>query len=675
MARQDRSKPTSKSALQQQDDAEAARLLDLPLLSIAGLRARWKKVATLAIAAVLLFTILGVLIVQLSAPANFEVVAAAPFGQAKAGEPFNFSVTVRNSALFSAFAYETHVLGLPSGWTASSGDDLFALRAGESRAVTVSVLTGGATPPNHDYPMELKVFVKSPDRHSVFANKTLPLTVKLLSSNLRLNLETRQTLSTFSDGQTMANLTYATCDAPIAGPTLLLPFNANVTSGALNAAVDLTDPNGTGALALDLGADGTNDAFTTFLGTSSRTLSFTGAPLNSYLADHPAAAGDIPVPTRWTACLNATATTIALSALVLSLHTPAPAGTVVPITVVSPNLPQAEARLFINVRNDEPRDLSVVFSIPGMPTGWETAPSLANSPVFVPAHGQNGLEFLLHVAKTAPVGPLAVNFSGCLQTNPSDCVDLSLALDMPGAPFYTVKAYVEPAQLKEVFKGRHVDVVLFAQNLGNQFVTFAPDVLVRAGLDFSWWNGSGDLGPTPTFGFDAGQRLVFVLTIKAAASSSATFASLNPIFRNQTLGIVQAVQLSVNVQDPPAAGTPSKVGDTVTVQYTGLTAAGLLFDTNQVGMVPLVDSKQRPTHPQFVKPTGAGQQPFQFTIGPLSNYTQQPHKGFEPYLTGALERETVVLWLTPDKTVLPDSAILRDETLVFEITVSRIVAV
>jgi hypothetical protein len=246
---------------------------------------------------------------------------------------------------------------------------------------------------------------------------------------------------------------------------------------------------------------------------------------------------------------------------------------------------------------------------------------------------------------------------------------------MPANTFFTVKTYVEPATLKEVFRGRSTQVLFFAQNLGNTPTGFTIEHVDRPGLSVYFYDRSGNLSLGSEVPLAVNQSRLFAMSVTPLAGASSSVFTVNPTFRNASAGItVGNLYLSINVVDPPALAKTAELGTRLSVDFTGVTESGLLFDTNMFGMLPLIDQKQRPTHPLYVKPSSSQVTPYEFTLQAEANYTNTEHKGFEPFLQGFQERESAVFWLTPDQTDLPVNAYLKDEVLVFEVRVTVITA-
>jgi len=375
--------------------------------------------------------------------------------------------------------------------------------------------------------------------------------------------------------------------------------------------------------------------------------------------------------------MNATSWTATLNNALLGYQHPTAPGAVVSADVSNPNTPQALVHLLARLTNAEPRPVNLIVGLPTLPAGWDFTPALATTPINVAPGASNILDFTLRMAKTTAPGEMPLTFQACIQANPRDCASAPATVSMPAVPYFTVKTYVEPATLKEIYRGRSTDVLLFAQNLGNEPTAFEVNVGNSPGLNVSFLDGSGPLGmgPGSELALGLNQTRLFVMHVTSVPGASSSVYSVNPTFRNASAGIVQSnLFMSFNLIDPAADAKVAGLGSKLSVDFTGVTASGLLFDTNQFSMLPLIDQHQRATHPQYVKPAAGTVTPYEATLQAASNYTGTIHKGFEPYLVGSMERETIVFWLTPAQTALPETAYLKDETLVFEVHITIISA-
>jgi hypothetical protein len=425
-----------------------------------------------------------------------------------------------------------------------------------------------------------------------------------------------------------------------------------------------------------VGADGSIDGNVTLSGPAPR-INLGPSGFVNYSLNHPAPSGSLVVPVAITSCMNATSWNATLNNALLGYQFPTPAGAVTPADTSNPNSPQALVHFLARLTNDEPRPVSLIVGLPTLPTGWDFTPALATTPINVPPGGSNLLDFTLRVAKSTAEGEMHLDFQACIQANPRDCATAPATVSMPAVPYFTVKTYIEPATLKEVYRGRSTDVLLFAQNLGNEPTAFEITVGSSPGLNVSFYDGSGplSLGPQTQVPLALNETRLFVMHVSAIPGASSSVYSLNPTFRNASAGIVQSnLFMSFNLIDPTIDPKVAAVGSRLSVDFTGVTASGLLFDTNQFSMLPLIDQHQRATHPQYVKPAAGSVTPYEVAIQELANYTGTAHKGFEPYLVGSMERETIVFWLTPAQTALPQTAFLKDETLIFEVHITIISA-
>ena len=672
MARGSRSKSASKSALQQKEDEDARRRAEVPIFSLEGLHVHQKKILVIGVAAVLLLAGFTAVLASLTSAINLDIAAPTSFERAKAGERVNFTVSVRNTAQLTAFAYEVHVLGMPPNWTVASGEDVFPLKAGESRDVRLELATGASSPPEHDYPVVVKAIAKTGDLKATLASKSVTLTVRIVSSDLRLAFETRVTESAFAGGTAFVQNNLTACGpAPLLAP-FALPAAANVTSASFALTYEAADPKATGYLAADVGDDGTLDGNITFAPGALR-LGLAASAFANYSASHNGASSPLNVPVRLVSCMNATAWGFNLTDPLVNYQRPLGASDALPVEAANPNSETGEARLVARVTSLESRPLSILLSLPGAPSAWETQPILSSTPIRVAPGTSNTLDFTLQVPKKTPVGEVALNVSACVQVNANDCVAAGLRLDMPAAPFFTVETYVQPLQLKEVTRGRSVDTLLFAQNKGNQATGFTIDMVPRPGLTFTFFDARGNLSLTDEVPLAVNESRPFALRIRAEPSAATSVYPVAPRFRNETRGILQGdMFISINVVDAPASPRTFEVGLKGTVDFVGVTEGGLLFDTNIFSILPLVDQKRRPTHAEYERPATGGVTPYEFTLDTFQNYTQEVHKGFESYLAGMHERETLVLFLAPSQTQLPLNAVLKDETLVFEVKLSAI---
>lgn len=672
MARGSASKSASKSALQLQDAEDARRLADVPIFSLEGLRVHRKKILAIGVAAILVLAVFSLVLSSVTSAANLDIGSPTTFARAKAGERVNFTVNVRNSAQLSSFAYELHVLGMPANWTVASGEDVFPLKAGESRDVRLELSTGASSPPEHDYTIVVKAIAKTGDLKSTLASKSVTLTVRVVASDLQLNFETRTTQPTFTDGAAFVQNNLTACGSAPVQASFSLPPGANVSSASFSVAFAATEPNATGSLSADVGNDGSLDANLTF-GAGPLRLNLPPASFHDYSASHNGATSPVIVPVRLESCMNSTAWGFNLSAPLITFQRPLSASEALPVDVLNANSATGEARLVARVTSHEARPLSIVLNLPNMPVTWETQPVLSSTPIQVAPGTSNTLDFNLHVAKTTPVGDLPLNFTACVQVNANDCVTGPLRLDMPAAAFFTVETYIQPLQLKEVTRGRSVDTLLFAQNKGNQPTGFIIDLPARPGLVFTFFDARGNISLVDEIPLAVNQSRPFALRVLAEPSAATSLYPVAPRFHNNSKGIIQGdMFISINVVEGPATPRTLNLGSKGSVDFVGLTDAGLLFDTNVFSMQPLIDQKRRPTHPEYERPASGGGTPYELTLGTVESYTQTVHKGFEPYLAGMLERETLVIWLTPLQTQLPANAVLRDATLVFEVKLSAV---
>jgi hypothetical protein len=670
-------KQVSKSALQLKEEADERRKKDIPLFSLEGIVVHKRKILALALGIMIAFGVLLAVVASVSAPSNLTVAASSTFSQARSGEPANFSLTVKNTAAFSAYAYEVHALLLPPGWSVLSGEDAFALKSGESRQIPFSVSTGADAPPNHDYPITVKVFAKSGDLARTLSSTSTTVTVRILSSALTLGFESRVTTGLFAANQSTAGFTFSACGASGAPLVIEAPSDANITSVGFSLNFNASgNPDATGYLTADVGADGSIESNSTMTGAPSRVTLGAGGFAN-YSLLHPAAPPTLTVPVALYACANATSWAITLTdALVNYQH---PAAPLEPVLADATNViaPDATAHFLARVVNDEPRPLTIVLGLRDTPTGWTTAPTLGTTPIPVPAHSSNTLDFTLHILKNAPQGNISLVFVACLQANPNDCATRPETVTMPAIRFFTVKSYVEPATLKVLYQGRSLDILLLAQNAGNTPTAFLIDLPLQPGLTATFRDASGNISGPTQVPLALNESRPLVLHLAADLGLTPSVYTVIPNFRNITAGQapVQAdLRFQVHVQPPPDPPRLAAIGSKLTVDFAGITQNGLLVDTNIFSILPLIDQHQRPTHPQYVRPAGAGVAPYEFTVKALADYQNVEHKGFEPFIVGALEQETLVFWLTPDQTKLNPNAFLFGETLVFEVKVTTIVA-
>ncbi len=672
MARGPGSKSSSKSALQLKEDEDARRLAEVPIFSLEGLRVHRKKILVIGVVAILGLGVFSAVLTSVTSAVNLDIGSASTFERTKAGDPVNFTVNVRNSAQLSSFAYEVHVLGMPPNWTVASGEDVFALKAGESRDVRLELSTGASSPPEHDYPIVVKAIAKTGDLKSTLASKSVTLTVRVVASDLRLGFETRVTQSAFAAGAASVQNNVTACGTAAVQASFDLPPAANVSSASFAVTFASADPNATGTLAADVGNDGSLDGNLTLVPGALR-LGLAASAFGNYSAAHNGASSPLTVPVRLESCMNATAWGFNLTSPLLTFQRPFAPGEALPIDVLNANSATGEARLVARVTSHEARPLSLVLNLPNMPPSWETQPVLSSTPLAVAPGTSSTLDFTLQVAKTTPVGEVALNFTACVQVNANDCVTAPLRLDMPPAPFFTVETYIQPLQLKEVTRGRFVDTLLFAQNKGNQATAFTIELQPRAGLNFTFFDGRGNLTLADEVLLALNESRPFALRVRADPSAATSVYPVAPRFHNDSKGIIQGdMFLSINVVEAPITPRVLNVGSKGTVDFVGVTDRGLLFDTNIFSILPLVDQKRRPTHAEYERPTTGGGTPYELTLGTFASYTQTVHKGFEAFLDGMHERETVVFWLTPAQTQLPENAVLRDATLVFEVKVTAI---
>lgn len=670
-------KQVSKSALQQKEDEDERRKKEVPLFSLEGIVVHKRKILALALGIMVAFGVLLAVVASVSAASNLTVAASSTFSQARSGEPANFSITVKNTAAFSAYAYEVHALSLPPGWSVLTGEDAFALKAGQSRQVPLSLSTGRDAPPNHDYPITVKVLAKSGDLARTLSSASTTVTVRILSSALTLTFESRVTTGLFAANQSTADFTFSAC-GPGSAPLLIeAPFDANITSVGFTVNFNASaDPYATGYLTADVGADGSVESNSTLPLVPARvTLGAEG--FANYTRSHESSPPTLTVPIALSACANATAWAITLTDPIVSFQHPAAPGESIPADTSNSIAPDATAHFLARVVNDEPRPLTIVLGLLDTHAGWTTTPTLGTTPIPVSSHSSNTIDFTLHILKSAPAGNLPLNFTACLQANPNDCATRPAIVLMPTVGFFTVKSYVEPASLKVLYQTRALDILILAQNAGNIPTAFIIDLPLQPGLVGSFRDASGNIsGPTQVpLGLNESRPLVLHLTADATLAPS--IYTVVPSFRNITAGQapVQAdLRYQIHVQPMPDPARLAAIGSKVTVDFVGITQGGLLFDTNIFSVLPLIDQHLRPTHPQYVRPAGSGVIPFDFTVKAPADYQNLEHKGFEPYTVGALEQETVVFWLTPDQTQLNPNAFLFGETLVFEVKVSTVVS-
>lgn len=681
MARKKSRKPSSRSAMGKQEDEAERRRKDVPMFSFEGLRVHWKTLAGVS-AALFIALIASVLVVgAVTSAANFEVTLSADFVQAKAGSTVTFDATVQNTAQLSPFAYETHLVNLPPGWTVVQGEDLFGLAAGESRVVRVEVLAAGSTPPNHDYPIELKVIAKTPDGSQELGVKAAPVTVKLLGSDIEVEMLEHGTSLAFEGNTTQETVQFTACGTPQTAPALLYPAAGLPTAAGVSFRLAGPDLNATGYIEVDLGADGTFDG--------NRTLNSFGDRFNlppDVLAEwaeaHPASGPNATVPLSFRSCTNATGGwNVTFDAPLVSYLAPLGEGGSYAVSFDLVDQPSGSAVISLRVTNHEARDLTAVVSLPDLPERWTTSLPAGGSPLTLEANGGwRTTEFTVSVAKTAAEGPNPVEVSACLQGNANDCSSTTMALEVGKTQYFEVKTYLEPVSIRTTYISRSTDVLLFARNLGNQPVSLIPsvDLNVPDVTSVFWYYDVENGEPEHVMVTDenvtlaVGEARFLVLRVRVSPTAAQSVAQVHPNFQGTENGQVQNLFLNIQISPfpaPPSEG-PTALGDNLTVEYTVSAADGaLLYKTNQVAFTQLIDSGARPTHPNFTKLTASGYSPYQYTLKNESAYRGTVHEGFEPLLAGAYREEVFVFWLSPDQTMYPAGHPLRNDYVVVQVKV------
>jgi len=674
VARKKSGKSSSRSALMKQEDAEETRRKEVPVFSLEGLSVHRRTLALYLGGAVAALFVGSIFAGAVTSAANFDVTLSESFVQGKAGAEVSFEVTVQNTAQLSTYAYETHLVGVPPGWSVVQGEDLFGLSAGQSRVVGVRVLPGGATPPNHDYSMEVLVVAKTTDGVRALESKARTVTVKLLPSDLEVTLLARGSTGVFEGGAPEANVSFTACGAPAAPVALPYPSDGEPTAGGV--AFRLTGPNltATGSIEVDLGADGTYEL--------NRTLNFVEGrfelppdKLVEWAADHPGSGPNASIPLQFRSCVAGSGPwNVTLSAPMLSYLAPLRPGANYTATFADTQSPTGKATISLRATNHEDRNLTAVVRLPDLPSGWSSSLPAGGTPLTLEAGGgTRNTEFTLNVAKNATVGLHDVEVAACLQANERDCTAAVLPVDVGPTEFFEVKVYAEPGSIKTGYVSRPTDILLFVSNLGNQPTAFVPGVDLNVPeVTHTFWYGDHEMVTDEPLGLNVSETRFLVLRVSVSPSAPQSVAQVHPLFKSTTTS--QETRLFFNIQiqafPTPDSDGPIRLGDNVTVEYTVATAAGaLLFKTNQITFSSLLDSGARPTHPNYTKPAGSSYAPYQFTLRNATAYAGTVHEGFEAFLLGAYREETLVLWLSPDETKYPAGSPIHDEVVVVELKV------
>jgi hypothetical protein len=673
MARSKSGKPTSRSALMKQEDEDEARRKDVPMFSLEGIRVHWKTLAGIFVAVILLFAAVGFTLATVTSASNFEVSVSQNFVPTKAGDVVAFEVTVQNTAQISAFAYETHLVGVPPGWTVQQGEDIFGLGAGQSHKVRVEILATGSTPPNHDYAMELTVLAKTPDGARQLGSKSQVVTVKLIPTDFGVLLLTRGRTTVFPSGSATHNVTFAACGATVSA-ALDYPAFGEPTGASVGYRLQGPDPNVTGRIEVDLGADGSFELNQTLDAVGGR-FALPPEEVAAWTDAHPAGPSNGSLPLAFRSCTNATAAWNAtLEAPDLAYLAPTGAQGSYPVSYPNDNSPTGTATVTARVTNRESRPITAMVRVEGLPGGWKTSLPDGGTPLTLEANGGNRTtEFTLDVTKNTSVGRTTVKLAACQQGNAFDCTLEDVPLAVGASPYFEVKAYLEPSPIRSVYVSRPADTLILLRNLGNQNVTVTPSVDAHLQeVTTSYWAGNRTLQTDEPITLSVGEARFIVLRIEVPAGAPQTVAQVHPVFRSVENTQEQRLFFNVNVLAfPPGAGAgPIEVGDNVTLEYTVSTRDGaLLYRTNQAAFVSLVDSGARPTHPAFVKSSSASYAPYQFTLRNATQYEGTVHEGFEPFVAGAYRDESVVLWLDPSQTDFAADHPLKDATIVVELKV------
>ncbi|MGH2690806.1 MAG: hypothetical protein ACRDKW_18650, partial [Actinomycetota bacterium] len=324
------------------------------------------------------------------------------FVQAKAGATATFDVTVQNTAQLSTFAYETHLVGVPPGWTVLQGEDLFGLTAGASRVVTVEVLPAGATPPNRDYAMEMVVIAKTPDGTRQLESKARTVTVKLLPSDFQVTLLHRGQTDAFEGIGPTSNLTFTACGTPAPAHSFAFPSDGEPTTSSLN--YRMTGPNLTnsGNIELDLGADGTYEL--------NHSLDLVGgrfdlppAQMVQWAVDPPSTGPNATIPFHIRTCIAGSSLwNVTLSSAVLNYLSPLAPGANYTAVFADQQSPTGSTTISLRVTNNEPRNVTAVVRLPELPPGWTSSLPAGGTPLTLEASGGfRNTEFTLNVAKNA----------------------------------------------------------------------------------------------------------------------------------------------------------------------------------------------------------------------------------------------------------------------------------
>ncbi len=657
-----------------QEEAEEARRQEVPVFSLEGLTVHRKRIALYILGTVVALVVAAIVAGALTSASNFEVTLSQSFIQAKAGASASFDVTVQNTAQLSVFAYETHMVGVPAGWSVVRGEDVFGLAPGQSRVLTVELLAAGSTPPNHDYSMELKVIAKTPDAMRELESKVRGVTVKLLGSDLEVTLLARGTTDVFAGGALNTTLSFAACAGPGASAALPYPGDGEPTSAGLTYIMLGGDPNTTGWIEVDVGGDGTFEVNQTLDGNGAR-IELPPDALAQWDEANPAAGVNASLPLGFRSCTNATgAWNVALTAPLMTYLAPLGPNASYPVDTPNTNEATGTARVSLRVTNNEDRDLTALVRLPDLPAGWQTSLPGDGSAVTLEADGGfRNLEFTIDVAKTTEVGVSEVEVAACLEGNDYDCQGQDVPLDVGESEYFEVKTYTEPSSIKAGYITRWVDFLLVARNLGNQPTEFVARVELNVPeVRHEFWYGDEVLDRDEPFPLEVGESRFLVLRINILPTASQSVIQIHPVFASTTTTSEQRLFMTVNIlpYPTPAADGPMVLGDNVTAEYAVATAEGaLLFDTNQIVFDSLIDTGERLTHPNYTRPTSERLAPYQFTLKDASKYDGTIHRGFEAFLLGGYREETLVFWLVPGETLYPASNPIRDEIVVIEVKI------